>query len=193
MSSPPRAAARSPEVLFREDFSRERSWFRFVDDYGSGRVIDGKYRMRVGQDGSWLYSTSTTWPGFDDTTTEVSVTLIEADDHVQAAIVCRGVEEYTWYEAGLSTDGVAFIDHVRDGEVETLATAPAKPLTPGETVRLELSCEGSRPGSFSLDIDGRTVVRASPPTSLSGGFMALAVSANGAATVDFADVVVRRP
>ncbi len=156
-------------------------------------MVDGAYRMRVGPEGSWLYGTSTTWPGFDDTTAETTVTLIEATGLAHAAVVCRGIEAFTWYEAGLSTEGVAFIDHVRDGQVETLATGLAKPLTPGEDVRLALTCEGGRPATLSLAVDGRTVVETSVPTSLSMGFMGVVVSADGAATVEFRDVVVRRP
>ncbi len=149
--------------------------------------------MRVRPEGSWLYSTSVTWPYLDDTTSEVTVTLLEGTEFAQAAVVCRGVDAFTWYEAGVSTAGIAFIDHVRDGEVETLATGIADPLTPGESVRLAFTCKGDRPGRFSLTIDGLTAVETSIPNSLSIGFMGIAVSADGAAVVDFDDVVVRRP
>jgi len=192
-SAEPRLTSPSPEVIYREDFASERSWYRFVGDFGSGRVIDGRYRMRVGPDGSWLYSTSTTWPYVDDTAMEATVTLEEGGSAVQATVVCRGVDAFTWYEAGVSSDGVAFIDQVRDSDVTTLATADTEPLTVGQSMRLELTCEGVRPATLGLAIDGRSVAEASVPNGLALGFVGLAVSADGAAIVDFTDIVVRRP
>jgi hypothetical protein len=46
---------------------------------------------------------------------------------------------------------------------------------------------------LGLAIDGRSVAEASVPNGLALGFVGLAVSADGAAIIDFIDVVVRRP
>lgn len=181
------------DVLFREDFSGEGLWSRFVGDFGSARLVDGVYRMRAGPDGGYLYGTPDSAPFFDDARVEVAVTLIEATDTGYAAIACRGVDGFVWYELGVTTDGVAFIAHVRRDSYEELAAGLTAPLEEGDTVRLAATCRGSREVGLSLAVDGETVVETTDSDGLSLGFVALVASGDDEATFDFDDVVIRRP
>ncbi len=98
-----------------------------------------------------------------------------------------------WYELGVSTDGVAFIGHVRSERYEDLAVGSTDPLREGDPVRLEATCRGSREVGLSLAIDGETAVEATDPDGLSLGFVGLVTSGDDTATFDFDDVVIRRP
>ncbi len=183
----------SAGVLLRQDFSNGGPWSRFVGDFGSARVVDGAYRMRAGPDGGYVYGTPDSAPFFDDATVEVTVTLVEASDAAYAAIACRGVDDFVWYELGVSTDGVAFIGHVRGERYEDLAVGSTDPLGEGDSVRLEATCRGSREVGLSLAVDGETVVETTDSDGLSLGFVGLVTSGDGTATFDFDDVVIRRP
>ncbi|CAN5734899.1 hypothetical protein BH24CHL8_BH24CHL8_08170 [soil metagenome] len=185
--------SRSPDVLLREDFSIDGTWYDYLGDFGSIRTVDGAYRMRVGPDGGALYGTPNSAPLFDDTTVEVTVTFVEPAGDTYAAIACRGVDDFVWYELGVTSDGVAFISHVRRDGYEDLAVEDTGPLRRGGTVRLAATCRGSRDVALSLTVDGETVTKATDTDGLALGFVGLVASGEGGAILDFDDLLIRRP
>ncbi len=196
---PVRSPGPSPTIqaMFQEDFSTDSLWPPIEGRFGEARVIDGSYRMRVGREGGYLYGSPTNVAIFDDATVEVSVTLVEgaddAADEATAAVACRGVDDFVWYELGITSTGVAFISHVRLDGTEDLAVVAAAPLMEGDTVRLAATCEGVRDIGLSLSMDGETLVEATDVNGFALGFVALVVSGRSSATFEFDEVLIRRP
>ncbi len=191
-----RAPAQSPAdegVLLREDFSKEGTWSRIVGDFGAARIVDGVYRMRSGPDGGYMYGTPNSGPFYDDTTVEATVTLVDTAATAYAAILCRGVDDFRWYELGISTDGVAYIGALSGDDYEVVASQDIDPPAAGEPVRLAATCRESRQVELSLAVDGRTVAEATVADGLTLGFIGLTVGGDAAATFEWDDLVIRRP
>ena len=151
------AAAQPGEVLTQQDFADPTGgWPIDMTETASVGYANGGYRIGLlaGQQFAWV----ATGPGLTNVQIEADVTKLAGPDGDRSGLICRMVDDGSYYEAVIGSDGRYAIRQRQAGQAIALH-APVNPspaIRPaGQMNRLRFDCVGS---TLSLSVNGQQLI-----------------------------------
>lgn len=144
----PGVEARSGRVLFKDDFSSPDSgWRRVTQATGASDYMDGVYRILVNEPNVDIWSR----PGlkFGDVRIEVDAYKVGGDRDNRFGLICRAVDDDSFYTFIISSDGFYGIGMINDGAYQLIGMDA---LQPTDAIQL-----GSAMNHIRADCVGNTL------------------------------------
>jgi hypothetical protein len=164
----PAIESRSGRVLFDDDFSSPASgWRRVTAATGASDYMDGVYRILVNEPNVDIWSR----PGlkFGDVRIEVEAFKVGGDRDNRFGVICRAVDDDSFYTFIISSDGFYGIGMINDGAYQLIgmdALQPTDAIQLGSAMNhIRADCVGD---TLTLVVNGVQLAQVKDNTFSSG-------------------------